>query len=324
LRKSSIKVIGFTVIALVTGISLWYAAPVNSKEKPAEEASQAPPPEVILPRQDFDTYLGIWMPALYHLDIHSLQDAQDLNRIGANTAAFAMELAYNDEGYFHERRVDVARSRARHYTKLYKKSGLAVMIAPEPVEAKAQGKPGRIPLDIREAVLKNYEAEIIEFAEMAEKENVEIFSPMNEPDFKLGHKLASSWGQEILPKIRKVYSGKILWKGSLGKVFESYKRIDFKGYDIVGMTSYPLPDADWYREKIATQISILTRQAKEDGVPETFISEFGAIAKNRLQTKKRPSPLFLNWGATKSMASSSLILPKDLEHPSKDPNSKTS
>ena len=107
-RSVLVRSFGFVLLVVALGVVSWMSSKNGTAESP-ETQEVPPPPEVIHPRKDLDTYLGIWMPALYHLDIHSLQDPQDLNRIGANTAAFAMEMAYNEEGLFHERRVDVAR-----------------------------------------------------------------------------------------------------------------------------------------------------------------------------------------------------------------------
>jgi hypothetical protein len=226
-------------------------------------------------RKEPKVYLGVWLPALSHPGMHSLEDREDLKGIGANTAAFAVQIPYFKNGQLHQQSIESAVSKARSLIRYYKEAGLAVFFSPDPVLARYYGEPEPIPEKSREVFLKNYEAVIMELARIAEEEQVEIFSPMNEPDYKLGIERSSSWGQEILPKIKKVFSGKVLWNGSLARAFEYGQRIDFSGYDIVGFTVFPWRGLSGYEQQIDFYLRKMKQQAKEDGVGKVFISEFG-------------------------------------------------
>jgi hypothetical protein len=238
-------------------------------------------------RKEPKIYLGVWLPALSHPGMHSLEDRDDLKRIGANTVAFAVQIPYFKDGRLVEERVEVAKQDARRLIRYYKEAGLAIFFSPDPVLARYHGEPEPIPEEVKETFLRNYEPVIIELAKIAEEEQVEIFSPMNEPDYKLGIERSSNWGQEILPKIKKVFSGKVLWNGSLARAFEYGKEIDFSGYDIVGFTVFPWRGLSGYKQRIDFYLGKMKQQAEEDGVSEVFISEFGVYFRSAVEDEPR-------------------------------------
>jgi len=142
----------------------------------------------------------------------------------------------------------------------------------------AGGEPGSIPSSILNKVLENYESVVIDLAIIAEEEGADVFSPMAEPDLKMGSATkASKWSQDMLPKIKEVYSGKLLWRGDFHNAYEgSSKQVDFSGFDIIGFTTLPGgPGAANIPNVIAGNIDALTKWAEEDGVEEVWISEFG-------------------------------------------------
>jgi hypothetical protein len=165
------------------------------------------------------------------------------------------------------------------------------MLSLVPVPINLRGEPGPIPENIKEEVLKNYEDVVVEFARLAEEENVEIFCPMDEPDYKLGAARGSSWGQEILPKIRAEFSGKVLWKGSLSRAFQNNQRINFSGYDIAGFTVFPWAGLQRYSQSVEFYINKLNQWAKEDNVPQTFVAEFGNYAVTAISKEEEPQAI---------------------------------
>jgi hypothetical protein len=251
-------------------------------ESAEPEGTQAPPEKRVFPRKKISTYLGIWMPAILHPGMHSMVERKSLVAIGANTVALGIEVGYLGNGEFDGKRLEYSKRRARQLIRYYKEADLAVIISIVPVPANLRGEPGPIPEEIRERVLRNYERVAVGLARISEEENVEVFCPMDEPDFKLGAKLGSSWGQEILPKIRSVFSGKVLWKGSLSRSFERDERIDFSGYDIVGLTVFPWAGLGHYAEDVGFYINTLKQWSAEDGVDETIVAEFGNYARTPL------------------------------------------
>jgi hypothetical protein len=105
--------------------------------------------------------------------------------------------------------------------------------------------------------------------------------------------------QEILPKIRERYHGKLIWRASMGPPIlppgtpgaeqrfwrdwgkmrnEAY--INFTGYDYIGFTGYPesLPlgfQPEDYRRFIREVIDATTKWAERDGCEGVMCTEFG-------------------------------------------------
>jgi hypothetical protein len=250
-------------------------------------------------RKDLKIYLGVWLPALSHPGMHSLENREDLKRIGVNTAAFALQIPYFKDGELEQKSIEAVKARARSLIRYYKQTGLAVFFSPDPVLVRYHGEPEPIPEGIKEVFLKNYEPVIIELARISEEEGVEIFSPMNEPDYKLGIERSSSWSREILPKIKKVFSGKVLWNGSLARAFEYGKNIDFSGYDIVGFTVFPWRGLLNYKQRIDFYLRKMKQQAKEDGVAEVFISEFGVYFRSAVEDEPQALEMVFECGQGK-------------------------
>jgi len=99
----------------------------------------------------------------------------------------------------------------------------------------------------------------------------------------MGINASSSWGQEILPKIRARYDGKIIWKGALNQDSLDYSNIDFVGYDYIGL-SIIVPstnDTDSFRSKVTRLIDSTLYLASRAGVMGVMITELGHdIVKN--------------------------------------------
>jgi 5,10-methenyltetrahydromethanopterin hydrogenase len=96
---------------------------------------------------------------------------------------------------------------------------------------------------------------------------------------KLGNSVASKWGQEMLPKIKAKYKGKVLWKVGLG-VDPQIQQINFKGYDILGIdfTAPAGPEAQSlssFPSIVSGAIDNAGKIAKRDAVPEIILAEVG-------------------------------------------------
>jgi len=96
------------------------------------------------------------------------------------------------------------------------------------------------PVEDQEGFLKNATKLVLELAKLAEEEKVDMFSPWCEMNIFVDWEHAKNWTQEILPKIRKVYSGlvappkgEITWEkyGLENEGDLSYW--NFSGYDYV-------------------------------------------------------------------------------------------
>lgn len=153
----------------------------------------------------------------------------------------------------------------------------------------AGGEPGPIsgPVD---TILENYEPVVIELAQIAEDEGADVFTPMKEAEFIIGSEAkASKWNQDMLPKIKEVFSGKVLWRGDFHDVYKNdNKQIDFSGYDIIGFTILagdPGFGNDNIKRAVTGDIAALTKWAEDDGVPEVWITEFD-ISNNSSQSEE--------------------------------------
>ena len=148
----------------------------------------------------------------------------------------------------------------------------------------AGGEPGPISGSV-DKVLDNYELVVIELAKIAEEEGADIFAPMKETDFIIGSTTkASKWSQDILPKIKEVYSGKIVWRGDFHDAYKSSsKQVDFTGFDIIGFTTLSGDSGTSnsnLKNIITGNIDALTEWAEKDGVKEVWITEFSISTKS--------------------------------------------
>lgn len=136
---------------------------------------------------------------------------------------------------------------------------------------------------------KNYDAVVIDMAKIAQKYHFEMFSPLGEPEnVFLDAKLASDWSQQILPKIKKDYKGKVYYKGDLHK--GEGDLMNFKGYDVLGIVTTPVNFNATIEETRKTYDSNMEKAlvwARRDGVSEVVISEYGYLGDNKMETATR-------------------------------------
>ncbi|MBI2445091.1 hypothetical protein HYV43_01750 [Candidatus Micrarchaeota archaeon] len=211
-----------------------------------------------------------WGPA-----IHSVEQPDALRDLGANTASFAISVPYDESGAVDGNAVDFSIEAARQWIRAYRSNNVSVLLSLEPVSG--FGEPGVIPSGIvsNPEFTVQYDEAVQKSARMAEEENVEFFSPMNEPDYKLGVDAADQWNPRMARVVQNVFSGKRVYKGSLYDVERGGRRPDFSGYDAVGV-SLSLYDESLedYRKRTARTLGVLTKWAGQDGF-EPMVTEFG-------------------------------------------------
>ena len=156
----------------------------------------------------------------------------------------------------------------------------------------AQGEPGPVPTNKVDNFLISYSKTVIDIAKIAEEMQVEIFSPMNEQDYKIGISKASDFGQEILPQIQAVFTGELLWKGSLFEhVGESTPNIDFSGYDIVGFSSFPFTGINRYPSAVQDYVQTIGAWASKDGISRLWAAEFGTYEPVPISKRDEPDAI---------------------------------
>jgi hypothetical protein len=248
---------------------------------PVREELKAPAPPAL--------YKGFWMPCMFlQSDCQPMNKPASLKEAGANTAGIAPNVKINAEGKAQlDVPIDVAEQRLAELAKQYYAENISLMISIETQyvqnfnEGMQAGGPGAFPTGVADKAgyFDEYNAIVEKFAVMAEKYHVAIFSPMNEPDMKFGVAASSAWSQQVLPLVRKSYSGKILWK--MGKPSSAgTSAIDFKGYDIIGLDMTPGgygPEGSLsgYPALVSSTLSSAQGWAQRDGVAEVMFTEFG-------------------------------------------------
>ncbi len=168
-----------------------------------------------------------------------------------------------------------------------------------------------IPERVWDTFFPQYNRLVLEYAEFAERNGVEMFAPLVEADGFLGLNIlvdeeslrgfekASDWGQEILHKIKERYSGKVLYRSGITMLgperpdseiarwdtFRDNVYINFTGYDYIGFTIVPQwipnweygnPDAEErYRIWLNEVIDYTLMCAERDGCKGVIATEFG-------------------------------------------------
>ncbi|MBI2588310.1 hypothetical protein HYW31_01180, partial [Candidatus Berkelbacteria bacterium] len=135
-----------------------------------------------------------------------LDDAQEMKKIGINTITFSPMLSHDQEGRVSE--FLGSESYVKKTINKAHKAGLRVMLETTPMNAGAVDpkvtNPGLFQDEMTKLALK--------YAKIAEDYNVEYFAPIVEPGHHMSMEEADRWLQELLPKLKKVYGNKIMWK----------------------------------------------------------------------------------------------------------------
>lgn len=239
------------------------------------------------PKEKVAIYKGFWMPCSFMEDsCQALNDPKLIKSIGVNIIGIAPNIKINSKGEVSSFPMDFVEKRISDYAQKYYPEGIRIFISPtldfaEDLNSRSRGEPRSLPqgLTAKPGFMDKYNLIIEEMAQLAQKYHIEMFSPMNEPDMQLGMVISSAWGQDILPKIKKQYKGKVLWKAGLAETVG--KEVDFKGYDVLGLDFSAPGGAE--TESLAKYPAIVRQianqglaWAKRDGVKEVVFTEFGA------------------------------------------------
>lgn len=149
------------------------------------------------PETEVEVYKGAWLPHVLPSHFAELKD------MGMNTVFL--------QGFPNEGR-DVSIQTAH-------RNGLKVALT---LAIMGFDTPNAADLD-----LETLNSDIVELAKSAQRWGVEFFAPLNEPENIFG-KDTERWAQEILPRIKRVYHGEVIWKGG------DLRGDGLSGYDYIG------------------------------------------------------------------------------------------
>ena len=146
---------------------------------------------------------------------------------------------------------------------------------------------------IEEVDLEAWNSKIVEYAKLAEEYDVELFAPLNEPEVffeGISPQYVHKWRQEILPRIKEVYHGEIVWKGGgPGGQAQSEKFLkelseaapgDYAGYDYIGFTSnlpHNMTRLEEFPQYVENALKLKLAQAERDHSKGVMITEFGVF-----------------------------------------------
>lgn len=135
-----------------------------------------------------------------------LDDAAEMKEIGINTITFSPPLSHDQEGRIRE--LPGSETYVKRTINKAHKAGLRVMLETTPMNA---GK-----VDPKVTNPKLFQDEMtriaVKYADIANEYNVEYFAPIVEPVHHMSVQEADEWLHELLPKLKKVYGGLIMWK----------------------------------------------------------------------------------------------------------------
>ena len=135
-----------------------------------------------------------------------LDDVEDMLEVGINTVTFSPQLTHTREGEVRE--FPGSESYVKNAINKAHKTGLRVMLETTPMNA------GEVnPKVTNPELFQQCMTEVaVKYAAIAEEYNVEYFAPIVEPVHHMSVEEADEWLQELLPKLKEVYSGPVMWK----------------------------------------------------------------------------------------------------------------
>lgn len=238
------------------------------------------------PKGNVLIYKGFWMPCSFIQDgCQPMNNVKLLKEMGVNIIGIAPNIKINSKGEISTFPMDFMEKRLSQITNNYYKEGIRVFISPEldyseDLNMGKGGEPKPIPKEVaaKPGFTDKYDILLENLVKLAEKYHLEMFSPMNEPDMKLGNAVASQWAQKVLPMIRKNYTGKVLWK--VGRGDSAGNEVTFKGYDVLGI-DFTAPGGD--ENQSIAQFPSMTKGiidqalgwAKRDGINTLLLTEVG-------------------------------------------------
>ena len=237
---------------------MWFVERAMHPPLPEEEIQEKLP---TLTRNYPDIVKGNWEPNASFMSKMIRVDADELKELGVNTLSVAAEYEFKKDGTYFMRDEEEIRSNIV----TAKEEGFAVWIGVSFVgggDIKSYKEKG-INITLEKYLEVSNEV-TLKWAKIAEEFNVEYFGPQNELDFMImtnfeedGSKrslMLADWYKQILPKVKEVYSGKVIAKFAWMDETTPETASDYIGYDYVGMAiSHGSNNLEDYRQHVKEQ-----------------------------------------------------------------------
>jgi len=97
-----------------------------------------------------------------------------------------------------------------------------------------------VPEKIKKIAMKNCKSVALYWAEIAEREGVELFAPINEPTQIFGLKEGIEWLEDILPQLKQKFKGELVVKFFGPEVGDFSKYGSISGYDYLSLHVYAI------------------------------------------------------------------------------------
>ena len=193
-------------------------------------ASENVPDTVDIPPRKNISYIGgIWEPATPFQYMMILFDLNRLKNDGINTIAVTPMYVPTENG-------ELIASPFMKMINIFmiqraRKAGFAVMVVPN----EHADKPIVVPSNLSKYV-QNLKEMTKEWAEIAEKYNVEFFAPVSELYwYYQNDEIAKQYYEEVIKEIRPIFSGKIIYKIAAYSPTGYARNVNLSGYDIYGI-----------------------------------------------------------------------------------------
>jgi len=291
-KRSGFKtfVILITLIGLgVCGYFVWknFFVPDTEKNEKIIVSETTVPGEENTEEEVF-IYKGIWMPTLLLQDSNYLaSNIQKFKDLGINTIFIAALPPLDDSDYkvikefFSSELVE----RLKEIIPIEKELLISTIQTAHRNGLKVALTVGDPP-DKENVDMDVLNSRIVEVAKLAEKHNVELFSPLNEPEM-IFSKGVGVWRQEILHKVKEVYHGEVTWNGAMPGFpdKESVPKTsdqppgDYAGYDYIGFGTMMLSSQtlEEFSASVSGALNHMLAVAERDGCRGVIITEFGVL-----------------------------------------------
>lgn len=123
----------------------------------------------------------------------------------------------------------------------------------------------------KERFIQDFIPESVRWAKIAEKEQVELFSPLNESNMVIGREKGYEWNRRVLPEVKKNYTGDMVLK----LAEDNSPVTDCFGYDYLAFDVFPGEIEEWkpYVNKVVENMRDLVGRYNLKGA---FLGEVGS------------------------------------------------